>query len=716
MCTKNDAKIGVECSASTPGPHSAAPRSKAQTRQVAPKTASASSGTLKFLKLQFQPSGKEAFTLHVFHDPVDKDPARATLFILREAWQVLAKESVSESGFKKQSAKIIKVEGFATATTTPEQFALCKGVLIETGVCGARSKALSVVTPYSLGAFLRHNGLGAIATVVDISLPSALAAAQLAQGTQDGQEAAQITMTTVAGAKPTGPRRYGLVNSDITPELAAEFDALKNFWTCAREIKRGSCKPIKEAVFGQRLSLIKQFLGYCALVHGLEPKLELYKRVPLLQAYLEWMVTRRAESDMLKGGEATATSGSGLNPTARSAVQYTATAVMVGKWLERDNPNKGHRFKKVEYIEDYRVMESQSFAEADLLKEKDCDSDATWVSIDEIDGCWGVLEKLALSKPPDAWAAKLKWAISFKRFILISMWTRAPPVRSQVVRKLKLSNIKSKSQENQIYWDENKNSYMMCFPHHKTAGGKKAKKKTDSVALPSELNPHIETYVREALPVLLKAANCPTQLAKFGSEATTNLLPNANGEQYSASCFSAWVQRMWKDLTGKPMNAHKIRSIMVTDLYNRSTTLQTRQAYASSMGQTMGTQENIYCKQNRTDMCAPAINDMNEQIKARALARANKSKAAPASTRTTLIAPTGGLALTSANSMPPSLPLGSWLVEKVLEATTDKQGGLKQALIQWGPTWEPKKMLTPAVLNEAEKMLPPKKRFKASSI
>ena len=118
--------------APTPGPHSVAPRSKAQTRQAAPKTTpSASSGKLKFLKLQFQPSGKEAFTLHVLHDPVDKDPTRATSFILREAWQVLAKGSVSESGFKKQSAKIIKVEGFATAPTTPEQFALCKGVLIE---------------------------------------------------------------------------------------------------------------------------------------------------------------------------------------------------------------------------------------------------------------------------------------------------------------------------------------------------------------------------------------------------------------------------------------------------------------------------------------------------------------------------------------------------------------------------------------------------------
>ena len=112
--------------APTPGPHSAAHQSKAQTRTATPKTApSASPGTLKFLKLQFQPSGKEAFTLHAIHDPVDNDPARATSFILREAWQVLAKESVSESGFKKQSAKIIKVEGFATATTTPEQFALC---------------------------------------------------------------------------------------------------------------------------------------------------------------------------------------------------------------------------------------------------------------------------------------------------------------------------------------------------------------------------------------------------------------------------------------------------------------------------------------------------------------------------------------------------------------------------------------------------------------
>jgi hypothetical protein len=325
-----------------------------------------------------------------------------------------------------------------------------------------------------------------------------------------------------------------------------------------------------------------------------------------------------------------------------------------------------------------------------------------------------VLEKLALSKPPAAWAAKLKWANSFKKFMLLSLWTRVPPVRSQVVRKLKLSNIKSKSHENQIYWDENKNSYVMYFPHHKTAGGKKAKKKTDSVALPSELNPHVEKYVREALPVLLKAAKCPSQLAKFGSEATTNLLPNTKGQQCSPGSFSKWVQRMWKDLTGKPMNAHKIRSIMVTDLYNRSTTLQTRQAYASSMGQTMGTQEDIYCKQNRTDMCAPAIIDMNEQIKARALARANNlSEAAPASKCTTL-GPAGGLATTSASSMPPALPLGSWSVEKILEVTTNKQGGLKQALIQWGPTWEPKRVLTPAVLNEAEKMLPPKKRFKAS--
>ena len=34
--------------------------------------------------------------------------------------------------------------------------------------------------------------------------------------------------------KAKGPRRYGLVESQITPELAADIDALKNFWVCAR--------------------------------------------------------------------------------------------------------------------------------------------------------------------------------------------------------------------------------------------------------------------------------------------------------------------------------------------------------------------------------------------------------------------------------------------------------------------------------------------------
>jgi hypothetical protein len=227
------------------------------------------------------------------------------------------------------------------------------------------------------------------------------------------------------------------------------------------------------------------------------------------------------------------------------------------------------------------------------------------------------------------------------------------------------------------------------------------------------LNPHIEKYVSEALPVLLGAAKRPVELAKFGSGL--NLLPNKNGHQWAQPAFSHFVKGMWKQLTGKAMPAHKIRSIMVTDLYNRATTLQTRQAYASSMGQTLGTQENIYCKQNRTDMCAPAINDINEQIEARALSRANAVGANKLLTLAAPLKPTPGPA-SAGNARPAltQLTLGqSWSVEKVLEVKPNKQGGLKEALIQWGPTWEPKSVLTPAVLNEAESMLPPKKRFKA---
>lgn len=153
---------------------------------------------------------------------------------------------------------------------------------------------------------------------------------------------------------------------------------------------------------------------------------------------------------------------------------------------------------------------------------------------------------------------------------------------------------------------------------------------------------------------------------------------------------------------------------MVTDLYNRPSSLQERLSWAATMGHSLRTQEEIYNLQTRTELVAPAIADMNQQIVARATTTALKLSTAQVSgSGNHLIVqnPTGqhkGVALSAMEGA-----RVTYDIEGVVDVKANKRGSdVLKAQVQWAPSWVPAKHLTKPALDEARSMLPLKKKPK----
>ena len=156
--------------------------------------------------------------------------------------------------------------------------------------------------------------------------------------------------------------------------------------------------------------------------------------------------------------------------TASGGVQFCAAAIMVCKWLEKDNPKKGKCFRHIEHIEELRGLLCQMRNAANKVKRLDKDSDPCWVEMEELDAGRDKLAAKVSSVPASdaSKQAKLKWAQDFQDYVLCMMWTRVPPVRSQVVRSLRLLPLHHQSKASRLSWDPKKICYVMYFPHHKT--------------------------------------------------------------------------------------------------------------------------------------------------------------------------------------------------------------------------------------------------------
>ena len=177
---------------------------------------------------------------------------------------------------------------------------------------------------------------------------------------------------------------------------------------------------------------------------------------------------------------------------------------------------------------------------------------------------------------------------------------------------------------------------------------------------------------------------------------------------------------MWKRHlpSHKPLKGHTIRKIMVTDLYNRPTTLSERLSWAATMGHSLKTQQEIYNLQSRTDLVAPAISDMNKQIMARAARAALKLQVVgvqpelhnyPSGSNAPLLVgaeKSVSMTVEEADAL-------LWNIDKVVEIKSSKRGReVSQAKVQWAPSWVSAKSLSSSALDEANTMLSWNKRCK----
>jgi integrase len=677
------------------------------------------------------------FNLKALHDPLQSCPVRATQFAMREVWMLLLPK-VGSSTFKKEmspsSTFMMTKAPSSTTTACSEEVALLKRAL-SPSVCGARARGLALGGADLVAAWLRHHDKGGLAATIELQLPGALATALLGSQLKSHAPTTSAPDQLIDGVVATGPdtallapkpkppanelapltRRYGLTKANTPPALVIELEACKGYWTRPIEVTRQSRqgKPMGVSTWELRETLVKLFLGYCNLMHDVEPKLSLYSKVSLLQDYLQWLEARAAHRQAQK-----ADGMNDVDTSANNAMQHIATAISIAKFLEKDNAKRGKGFSGISYIEELRTLMGQARHKASLAKQPTLGSTPkNWASLLELDAMRTKLEMLvkpessALLEACNTAKGKKQWANNFQDLVLVWLWTLCPPTRSQVVRSLQCLPLSHKGQENRLSWHEEKKTWVMYFPVHKTC----ATKKTDMLPLPNRLNKAIANYIEHAVPILAAQAPPSASTAKTttGTQACgpgRPLLLNKHGGGFGKQNFTVYAQSMFQRHLGKKIKPHTLRKIYVTDLYNRPTTMQEKLSWASAMGQTIRTQEETYNLQGRMELVAPAMEDIENQIIVRA---------ANAATTASL-----GAAKLNAG------PLGAhandnqeWQVEKVLNVrahTSGKQAGktlngsLSSVKVQWRPSWVAPESLSPAALKEAQAMLPLKKRKLAS--
>ena len=197
--------------------------------------------------------------------------------------------------------------------------------------------------------------------------------------------------------------------------------------------------------------------------HNLEPSLELFERVPLVEAYADWLRER---------AELKATASGSQMRVSSAIIGVYATAVTFIKWLHRNHANKGRKWRNIDTIETFRQLESENWVWRDANEVPlSNDADPNWVDLDTLDEAREKLEKWLEEhpKPPgDKMTGDKQWAATVQDLLLVSLWTRIPPLRSQVPRTLKLLPYSHPSQDNRLSWVENNGCYALWFPRSKT--------------------------------------------------------------------------------------------------------------------------------------------------------------------------------------------------------------------------------------------------------
>ena len=571
-------------------------------------------GSSRLVELKFPMKEADGdFKLMAFVDCVDRDAIRSVNFVLRSVQQNLCPE-LPEWKFKKQCSKknstINAYFGSQLTQATKSQMMELKAKCPT--ICGDRTVTLNLAPLNATMEFLSSNGREKHAMCIEANLSAALESTTNVtnSGTQDNATSS-IASSGVAG-EPRDYHFYSLTSEQITPKLASDIESAKAWWIRPVESQRQGSKAIKESSWGVKERRCKLFLGWVLREHNIEPSIELFEKVPLVEAYTDWLRTR---------AEAKAHAQARSVRVSSAIIESYSVAVTFVKWLNRNHASKGKKWNKVDAIEQFRELEQQAWNyKNDNEVPLSNSADPNWVELDELDKARESLEERFDATPSPSEGAsdseKKEWADALQDLVLISIWTLLPPLRSQVPRTLRLLQYNDPTQDNRISWLEKEGCYALWFPKSKTC----AKQKNVTLPLPAEMNNIIEQFVKVALPIKLAAAKKEEVDCGFNSGCPLFLSPR-DAVPFSISNFCSFAKNMWHRHLGVPMPAHNLRRIYVTDLLLRETSISTREAAAHAMGHSTQTQSDIYNRCNQRQAVQLALTDIQGQQIARKRAR-----------------------------------------------------------------------------------------------
>jgi hypothetical protein len=441
---------------------------------------------------------------------------------------------------------------------------------------------------------------------------------------------------------------YALKLEATPTALQKELEKMKEYWSTADNPDREDIDCLE----GDSYSKLKEgsamrFLGWAQSALGLTPTLSLYNNVRVFMQFMEFLDERATTRG--KGGA-----------MAMTKHTHACAAVTVLKWLHRGKTDYGLGFKDIKIIRTYRKLEAK-YVMLKHKKEKKLSKEeiGNWLELPEIRKMYNELTN-TISKGPRSNASrnsKLQFHKLRQKHLMVGLFLRIPPLRSQILRTLRIS---SEGYYNRMWYCEKRGAYCLWFPFHKGAGNSNIHDIT--IALPTDMNTMISTFINQSHPHL-----CSGKANGEVDPPAPHLFNTPTAQTgFSQSTFSYHMKwRVWFDLTGVAMNAHLLRDVVVTDIYDRECSEAVKDSYSVMMQHCRSTQRDTYDRRSQTAKARGAMQDLEQQMSSTPTAaltmepppqnpRPLTSLAAPGPENMSASPAGGGLAQTTIG--PPSAP------------------------------------------------------------
>ena len=505
------------------------------------------------------------------------------------------------------------------------------------------------------------------------------------------------------------------------PAFVAQLDDCKKYWVTPVEPRRRWEEAAEEKSYIEnKEGNFMRYLGYCYRIKEKPPNLDLYLDWGLFMEFMGYLDERaraRGQKEARPGHK-----------------NFHVCAALAAVKFLKHAKSSAREWADVELIQDYKQLLCQLETSKKVHYPPLTKSQMPkWVELPALRDAWRRLEEeVQMWESDDSDTIKhsdmLKRARIYQKYVVMTFWLGLPPVRSQILRDLVISDTPpdgSVDFPNCIYWDDQKQTYTLWTPRQKNSK-RGALRQAFCIALPrSTFVPVLTTFLDKYRPLLQKQVVATqdgggvTNGAKPGPSATPldkHLFLDTKGNGFTKDNFAKFASTMWQVYTGKKMPAKLIRDVVVTDLGERGVAENIWESYAFMMSHSRQTQRQVYDKRNHMQRAYLALGDIADQngfvqevdfctgeptpnqVGAAVQAARDRENVGQGKKRSAPGDGTERAALVEKEVLEPT-----WDIKDVLErrASKKKRTGGWEVLCQWENTWEPITNLTPELKDQA---------------